>query len=515
MQATCVQPATGLVEWITDGEETLAVLIRAEMQPDATTFLTPPDYRQQVGFVVHPAGSEIPRHDHLSLQRSITGTSECLIVRRGRSEVTIYNRQRREVCRRELQDRRRAAAGRRRPRFPPDRGHGLPGDQAGALPRHSRKGTVLIPVNEPWLGDAEVEAAANAVRSGWISGQGEYVREFEERWAALCQRRHGISVSSGTAALETAIHALRLPQGSEMIMPAFTMISCLAAVLRNGLVPVFVDADPRTWCMDVEQVAAKVTRRTAAIMAVHIYGHPVDMDPLLAVATKHGLKVVEDAAEAHGARYRGRVCGSFGDASAFSFYSNKIVATGEGGMVVCDDETVADDCRNYRNLYFDRQYRFLHGRLGHNFRLTNVQAAIGCAQIDRLPEALRRKARMARLYDQTAGRPARSATARPAPRAATTSTGSTASCSATSTRWTPSNCSRQLRERGVDSRPFFLGMHEQPVARDSGFGVGEGYPVAERLSRRGLYLPSGLAITEQQIETVAETLKVCLGAVTV
>lgn len=372
----------------------------------------------------------------------------------------------------------------------------------------------MILVNEPWLGDAEVEAAANAVRSGWISGQGEYVREFEDRWSALCQRRHGISVSSGTAALETAIHALRLPQGSEMIMPAFTMISCLAGVLRNGLAPVFVDADPRTWCMDVDQVAAKVTRRTSAVMAVHIYGHPVDMDPLLAVAAKHGLKVVEDAAEAHGAHYRGRVCGSFGDASAFSFYSNKLIATGEGGMVVCDDETVADDCRNYRNLYFDRQYRFLHGRLGHNFRLTNVQAAIGCAQMDRLPEALRRKARMARLYDQMLGD-------QPDLQLPAHTEGSD------NVHWVygvvlgdehpldAEQLQQKLRERGVDSRPFFLGMHEQPVARDSGFGVGEGYPVTQRLSRRGLYLPSGLAITEQQIEIVAETLKACLGAVTV
>jgi perosamine synthetase len=370
----------------------------------------------------------------------------------------------------------------------------------------------LIPVNEPWLGDAEVRMAARAVASGWISGQGEYVQEFEQRWAALCGRRHGISVSSGTAALETAIHALRLPRGSELIMPAFTMISCLAGVMRNGLVPVFVDADPRTWCMDVEQAAAKVTRRTSAVMAVHIYGHPVDMDPLLEVAEKHQLKVVEDAAEAHGAHYRGRVCGSFGDASAFSFYSNKIVATGEGGMVVCDDETVAEDCGNYRNLYFDRAYRFLHGRLGHNFRLTNVQAAIGCAQIDRLPEALRRKERMARLYGELLG-------GLPGLQLPPQSE----DCD--NVHWVygvvldddhpldAEGLQQALRERGVDSRRFFLGMHEQPVARDSGYGVGEGYPVTERLSRRGLYLPSGLALTEQQVEEVGAAMKACLEAV--
>jgi perosamine synthetase len=367
-------------------------------------------------------------------------------------------------------------------------------------------------VNEPWLGEAEVQMAAKAVASGWISGQGEYVRAFEDRWAALCGRRHGISVSSGTAALETAIHALGLPRGSEMIMPAFTMISCLAAVLRNGLVPVFVDADPRTWCMDVKKLAAKITRRTRAVMAVHIYGHPVDMDPLLEIAARHGLKVVEDAAEAHGARYRGRVCGGFGDASVFSFYSNKIVATGEGGMVVCDDEGVAEDCRSYRNLYFDRHYRFVHGRLGQNFRLTNVQAAIGCAQIDRLPEALRRKTRMAGLYDELlSDQPDLHLPPR------------TEGCD--NVHWVygivlndehpldAEMLQQQLRERGVDSRRFFLGMHQQPVARDSGYVVGENFPVTERLSQRGLYLPSGLAITQQQIETVTDAVKACLGAV--
>jgi len=368
----------------------------------------------------------------------------------------------------------------------------------------------LIPVNEPWLDGREAENARRAVASGWISGQGEYVRQFEERWAGVCGRRHGISVSSGTAALETALHGLGLPRGSEVILPSFTMISCLAAVLRNGLEPVFVDADPRTWCMDVEQVPSRVTRKTRAVMAVHIYGHPVEMERLLEIAGRHRLKVVEDAAEAHGARYRGRVCGSFGDAAAFSFYSNKIVAAGEGGMVVCDDDTVAGDCRDYRNLYFDRAYRFLHGRLGQNFRLTNVQAAIGCAQIDKLPEALARKAKMAALYDELLGElpdlqlPPR-----------------TEGCDnvywvyglvlGDSHEGDAAGLQARLREEGVDSRLFFLGMHEQPVARESGHGVGERYPVAERLSRRGLYLPSGLTITERQIETVARALKRCLG----
>jgi perosamine synthetase len=262
--------------------------------------------------------------------------------------------------------------------------------------------------------------------------------------------------------------------------------------------------------MDPEQVAGRLTRRTKAIMVVHVYGHPVEMDPILEIAEKHGLKIVEDAAEAHGARYRGRICGSFGDASAFSFYSNKIVATGEGGMVLCDSEAVAEDCRNYRNLYFDRSYRFLHGRLGHNFRLTNIQAAIGCAQVERLPEALERKAGMARLYDALLTDvpdlqlPPRTEHCENVHWVYGVVPGDSYAFEADALQ-------ERLRDEGVDSRRFFLGMHEQPVARDSGYGVGEGYPVTERLSRRGLYLPSGLSITEEQIETVVGALRRCLG----
>lgn len=368
----------------------------------------------------------------------------------------------------------------------------------------------MIPVNEPWLGPEEAERARAAVASGWISGQGEHVLEFERRWSARCARRHGISVSSGTAALETAVHALGLPRGSEVILPAFTMISCVAAVLRNDLVPVFVDADPRTWCMDVEHVARSVTERTRAVMAVHIYGHPVDMDPLLELARARNLAVIEDAAEAHGARYRDRPCGSFGDVSAFSFYSNKIVATGEGGMVVCDDDAVAADCRDYRNLYFDSRQRFLHRRLGQNYRMTNVQAAIGCAQLDRMSRALERKRAMAALYDELlAGAPELQLPPR------------SERCESVfwvygvvlgdGHRLDARGLKRRLREQGVDSRPFFVGLHEQPVMREAGVAPPDPLPVTERLSRRGLYLPSGLAITTEQIERSAQALLRCLG----
>lgn len=367
----------------------------------------------------------------------------------------------------------------------------------------------MIPVNEPWLGVEETELTLQALGSGWISGQGEFVDEFEARWAEVCERRHGIAVTSGTAALETALRVLDLPAGSRVILPAFTMISCLAALIRNGLVPTFVDADPETWCMDPAEVAEAVGPETRAVMIVHIYGQPVDVDPVLQIAKQHDLKVIEDAAEAHGARYRGRPCGSFGDVSVFSFYSNKIVTTGEGGMVLCDDDALARHARGYRNLHFGERDRFRHDALGQNYRLSNLAAAIGCAQVAKLPRALERKRRMAEAYDEELAsipdlqRP---------PRVESTA----------NVHWVygvvlgdshPFDAAvlgRRLRDLGIETRPFFVGLHEQPVVRKLGFNVDRRFPVTERLSQRGLYLPSGLTLGSGELNEVCAAMRSCL-----
>ncbi len=369
---------------------------------------------------------------------------------------------------------------------------------------------VLIPVNEPWLGDAERALAGQALAAGWISGHGEFIDRFEASWSGVCRRRHGIAVSNGSAALETAIHALDLPAGSEVILPTFTLISCAAAVLRGSLVPVFVDADPRTWCMDVRQLESFVTERTAGLMAVHIYGHPVEMGPLLELAARRDLRVVEDAAEAHGARYRGRVCGSFGDVSTFSFYSSKIVTTGEGGMVLCDRDDLAERCRSYRNLYFGRRERFLHDSLGQNFRFNNLQAAIGCAQIDKLGRSLDRKARMGALYTELL-RDVPDLQLPAVPEDGTNVFWVYGVVLGDSYRFDAAELQRRLHETGVETRPFFRGLHEQPALRERGFGQRGRFPVAERLARRGLYLPSGLTLDEEQIHTVVRKLRACLG----
>ena len=359
----------------------------------------------------------------------------------------------------------------------------------------------MIPVNEPLLTEADFDAVIHAMRSGWISGAGPHVEAFEERWAAYCGRKHGVALANGTVALQLAVALLDLQPGDEVIMPTFTIISCALPVVLAGAVPVLVDCDPRTWTMDVNQVEARITSRTRALMAVHVYGHPVDMDPLLDLARRYHLEVVEDAAEAHGADYRGRRIGSFGTSSCFSFYANKLLTTGEGGMLMVDDDDLAERARRLRNLGFQPGRRFVHAELGFNFRLTNMQAALGLAQVDRMDEIVARKRRMGQAYTERLSEVAGLELQVQQPWAKSVfwmfglvlreHTGLDAE-----------QLAGRLETRGVETRPFFLGMHEQPVLRDMGLFAGESYPVAERIARRGLYLPSGLGLDESQIEQV-------------
>jgi perosamine synthetase len=232
-----------------------------------------------------------------------------------------------------------------------------------------------IPVNEPLLDGNEKKYLSECIDTGWISSEGPFIRQFEEQFAQRVGRKYGIAVSNGSVAIDAAVAALEISRGDEVILPTFTIISCAAAIVRAGAVPVVVDCDPHTWNMDVSQIEAKITPRTKAIMVVHIYGLPTDMEPVLALADKHGLKIIEDAAEMHGQTYRGLPCGSFGDISTFSFYPNKHITTGEGGMLVTDDQKLAERCRSLRNLCFQPQKRFVHEELGWNFRMTNLQAA--------------------------------------------------------------------------------------------------------------------------------------------
>jgi len=366
-------------------------------------------------------------------------------------------------------------------------------------------------VNQPVLGRNEKEYLARCIDSGWISSEGPAVQEFEEKMAKRVGRKHGIAVSNGSTALELAVRVLGLPEGTEVIMPSFTIISCAAAVVRAGLKPVLVDADPVHWNMDVRQLDDRVTARTRAIMVVHIYGLPTDMDMVLAFASRHNLRIIEDAAEMHGQTYRGRPCGGFGDVSTFSFYPNKHITTGEGGMVLTDADEIAARCRSLRNLAHSPARRFVHEELGFNYRLTNMQAALGIAQLERLDESVRKKRAMGQLYNEHF----RAMPELELPPAKTDY--------ADNIYWVygmvlkdavpidASEMMARLAELHIGTRPFFWGMHEQPVFKKMGWFSGERYPVTARISRRGFYLPSGLGITEDQQHRVVKAVKQVLA----
>jgi perosamine synthetase len=365
--------------------------------------------------------------------------------------------------------------------------------------------SVMIPVNEPLLSGNESKYLTECIETGWISSEGPFVRKFEESMAAVAGQRHGVAVVNGSAALDVAVAALRIGPGDEVILPTFTIISCAAAIVRAGATPVVVDADTVTWNLDPSQLESAITPRTKAIMVVHIYGLPVDMDPVMEIAKSHGLKVIEDAAEQIGQVYQSRsgrnqMIGSFGDISTFSFYPNKHVTTGEGGMVLTSDDALADRCRALRNLCFGAKQRFVHEELGWNFRMSNLQAAVGVAQIEVLSQTLEKKRQIGAWYDELL----KDVTAieRPMRRTAY----------AENIYWVygivlkeqvpfdAEEAMRRLASAGVGTRPFFWPMHEQPVLRRQGFFQGVECPVAERLARRGLYIPSGIALTREQAE---------------
>jgi len=377
----------------------------------------------------------------------------------------------------------------------------------------------MIPVNEPLIGDREIQYVMDCLKTGWISSAGKYIEEFEQKWAAYCGMKYGVAVSNGTTALQVAARCLGLEPGDEVIMPTFTIISCALAVVECGAVPVLVDADPRTWCMDVGQVAAKITGRTRAIMPVHIYGHPVDMDPLLDLAEKHGLMIIEDAAEVHGAEYltgrntanpQWKRCGGMGHISTFSFYANKLITTGEGGMVLTSDPSYAERARSLRNLCFRPERRFYHTEFGYNYRLTNLQAALGLAQLERFGEIVTKKRWMGQTYTERLKDipflqlPVEEPWVKNVYWMYGVVLDGAAGMDA-------AEFARRLRALDVETRPFFLGMHEQPVFLQRGLFQGEHYPLAERLARQGLYLPSGIALTESQLDQICEAVRKVLG----
>jgi perosamine synthetase len=365
----------------------------------------------------------------------------------------------------------------------------------------------FIPVNEPLLDGNELKYLTECIRTGWISSDGPFVSRLEEYMALLTGRKHAIAVTNGTAAIDLVVDALGLGPGDEVIMPAFTIISCIAQIVRSGATPVLVDSEIDSWNMDVNKIESKVTSRTKAIMVVHTYGMPVEMDEVERVAKKFKLKIIEDAAEMHGQYYKGKPCGGFGYVSTLSFYANKHITCGEGGMILTDDDKFAEDCRALRNLCFKKDERFVHEKLGWNCRMTNLQAAVGLAQAERLTTFAEKKRAMGRKYisllEYTKG----------------ISFQVIANKASENIYWvfgilldkelglTAKDAITYLHAKNIQTRPFFCPMHLQPVFIQRGMFQGEVYPVAEHLYKYGFYLPSGMGLTENQLVSSANTVK--------
>lgn len=366
----------------------------------------------------------------------------------------------------------------------------------------------FIPVCEPYLNGNEEKYVTEAVRSTWVSSAGKYISRFEEAFADYLDVKHAIAVTNGTNALHLALVSLGIGEGDEVIIPDFTMIASAFAVTYCGAKPVFIDSEDATWNIDTALIESKITEKTKAIMPVHIWGHPVDMEGIWALAKKYNLKIIEDAAEAHGAEYEGAKCGNLGDIASFSFFANKIATSGEGGMVVTNDDDVADKCRYYKNLCFplDGPRNYKHNDIGFNYRMSNLHAAIGLAQVEKLDLYVQKRQENHSLYLEYL----------------TDVPGITFQIEkpwAKNVYWMNgvlideekfgmdrNTLMVKLREQGIDTRLFFVGMHKQMSLQKFGCDVTGDYPVSRHLENNGMYLPSGSGLTKSQIKRISDAI---------
>jgi perosamine synthetase len=368
-----------------------------------------------------------------------------------------------------------------------------------------------IPVSQPTVTEQDIAAVLDCLDKNFLSGDSPVVAEFESSFSSVVGRKSGIAVANGSVALDVVLHALQLQPGDEVILPSFTIASCLFAVLRTGAKPVFVDVEDGTWNMSLNTVQDKVTAKTRVLMIVHVYGLPVDMDPIVQFCLKNEIVIIEDAAEAHGVRYRGQMCGSFGLASTFSFYANKAITAGEGGMVLTDDDDFRDKIRYLRNLAFAPPpgKRFIHSDLGWNLRLSSMQAALANSQLKRLDVITDRKREIGLAYHSMLSGDDRF------------SMQLTETDYAKNMYWVfgvvfdaiidADAIAADLKLMGIETRPFFFPLHQQPVLQKFALGRQQPLPVSEKLGKQGIYLPSYIGMDGSDIDFVIDKFTRVLG----
>ena len=353
----------------------------------------------------------------------------------------------------------------------------------------------MIPICEPLFGLEELSNVIECIKSGWISSQGTFVKQFEQEFARYIGIKYGIATSSGTAALHLALVSLGIGKGDEVIVPTLTFIATANAVTYTGAKPIFVDSNPDYWCIEPERIEEAITKKTKAIIPVHLYGHPADMEAIIRLALKHRLHIIEDAAEAHGAKYRGKMVSSLGTIGCFSFYANKIITTGEGGMCLTNNEELANKMKVLRDHGMNPKKRYWHDLIGFNYRMTNLQAAIGLAQLHNIRRIITMRLKVTDHYKHLLE--GLDITLPPQKEWA-----ETANWIFTILSNNKDRIVKELNKAGIDTRPMFYPIHTiPPYARP------EKYPVAESLSRRGFSLPSSPALSYTNIHYICEVIR--------
>jgi perosamine synthetase len=362
----------------------------------------------------------------------------------------------------------------------------------------------MIPIAEPYLGEEELNNVIEAIKSGWISSKGKFIEEFEYKFANYCNKKYGVATSNGTVALHLALKAIGISKDDEVIVPDLTFVAVANAVTYCNAKPVFIDSHPDYWCINPEQIEKKITANTKAIITVHLYGHPCDMDPIMKIAKEHNLYLIEDAAEAHGAEYKGKKVGSFGVVSCFSFYGNKIITTGEGGMCLTNNEELAEKMRILRDHGMNPDKRYWYDTIGFNYRMTNLQAAVGVAQMEKLDEFVEKKRQIAKWYEAGLKELEEKALIKLHPEMPWAKCVYWMYCILIDDKFYISRdeIMKRLEEKGIETRPFFYPMHIMPPYKNN-----EKFPVAGEISRKGINLPSSVKLSKDKINMVIEIIK--------